>query len=73
MEDRKLKLYFKDNFSNAKSITIDYPKVEYTREEVTTAMDQIINSNVIVTKNGPIVQKTKAEIETLNKEEINIA
>ena len=73
MADKKLKLYFKDNSANAKSITIDYPKQEYNKEEVKNAMNQIINSKVISTKNGVIATKTKAQIETIEKEDIDIA
>lgn len=73
MTSRKLKLYFKDDLANAKSSTIDYPKEEYANEEVKVAMDKIVNSKVLVTKNGPIAAKTKAQIETVNKEDIDIA
>lgn len=73
MTSRKLKLYFKDDLANAKSFTIDYPKEEYANEEVKASMDKIVNSKVLVTKNGPIAAKTKAQIETVNKEDIDIA
>lgn len=73
MTSRKLKLYFKGDLANAKSFTIDYPKEEYANEEVKAAMDKIVNSKVLVTKNGPIAAKTKAQIETVNKEDIDIA
>ena len=73
MTSRKLKLYFKDDQANSKSFTIDYPNEEYANEEVKTAMDKIVNSKVLVTKNGPIAAKTKAQIETVNKEDIDIA
>lgn len=73
MTSRKLKLYFKDDLTSAKSFTIDYPKEEYANEEVKVAMDKIVNSKVLVTKNGPIAAKTKAQIETVNKEDVDIA
>lgn len=73
MAKRKLKLYFKDELSSSKSLTIDYPKAEYTSEEVKSAMDLIIDSKVLTTKNGPIAAKIKAEIETVDKEDISLA
>lgn len=73
MAKRKLKLYFKDGLASSKSLSIDYPKAEYTSEEVKSAMDLIIQSNVLVTKNGPITDKTRAEIETVDKEDISLA
>ena len=73
MTKRKLKLYFKDESSSSKSLTIDYPKTDYTSEEIKESMDLIIKSKVLVTKNGPIATKTKAEIETIDKEDISLA
>ena len=73
MTDRKLKLHFKDDLASAKSLTIDYPKEAYTDGEVKAAMDKMVNSKVLVTKNGPVAAKTKAQIETIDKEDINIA
>ena len=73
MTDRKLKLYFKDDLANAKSLTIDYPKEAYSDGEVKTAMDKMVNSKVLVTKNGPVAAKTKAQIESIDKEDISIA
>ena len=73
MESRKLKLYFKDDFSNAKSLTVDYPKASYEPADLSAAMDQMIDSGVLVTKDGPIATKTKAEIETIQKEDLSLA
>ena len=73
MASKKLKLYFKDDLANAKSLTIDYPKEAYTDGEVKTAMDNMVNSKVLVTKNGSVAAKTKAQLETIEKEDINIA
>lgn len=72
MSMRKLKLYFKDQIQNAKSLTIDYPKADYDGKVLYETMDKIIASKVLLTKNGPIVAKTKAEIETIDKKEITL-
>lgn len=67
METQRLRLYFKDETNHAKSITIDYPKESYTTEEITNAMDQMIESGVLSTKYGNIATRQKAERETITK------
>ena len=72
MASRKLKLYFKDQVNNSKSVTVDYPKETYTSEDLKSAMDTMSESGILLTKNGSIVNKDKAEIETLDKKELAI-
>jgi len=73
MASRKLKLYFKDQANNSKSVTVDYPKGSYTSEDIKLAMDSMIKSGVLLTQNGPLANKAKAEIETIDREELTIA
>ncbi|WP_297281516.1 DUF2922 domain-containing protein [uncultured Anaerococcus sp.] len=73
MANRKLQLYFKDETNNSKTLSVDYPKQSYSPTEVGEAMDTMIASNVLITKNGPIASKAKAEIATVEKEEIELA
>ena len=44
MDNRKLKLYFKDASQNQKSISVDYPKTDYTPDELRSAMDRMLAS-----------------------------
>ena len=73
MDSRKLKLYFKDDLSNAKSLTVDYTRDTYDPAELSAAMDQMIGSSVLVTKDGPIASKTRAEFEIIQKEDLALA
>ena len=73
MDNRKLKLYFKDASQNQKSISVDYPKTDYTPDELRSAMDRMLASNVITTKFGTVTLKDKAELETITKRELEIA
>ena len=63
MNKTKLKLYFKDSANAAKSISVDYPKDNYQTEDLSAAMDKIIASQVLTTKNGTISTKEKAQLE----------
>ncbi|WP_394019049.1 DUF2922 domain-containing protein [Anaerococcus cruorum] len=73
MANRKLKLYFKDASQNQKSVSVDYPKADYTPVELKATMDRMLASNVLITKYGPVTLKDKAELETITKRELEIA
>ena len=70
MANTKLKLYFKDQENKSKTVAVDYPKESYNPTEVQSAMDAMLASDVLVTKNGPVSSKEKAELETVTREEI---
>lgn len=72
MENQKLKLGFKDDFNKSKTITIDYPKADLNQKEVKEAMDKIIASGVIETKEAKVSKINKAYYETIKREEINL-
>ena len=72
MDNRKLKLYFKDASQNQKSISVDYPKTDYTPDELRSAMDRMLASNVITTKFGTVTLKDKQELETITKRVLEI-
>lgn len=63
----KLKLYFKDVDSAQRTISVDMPKASYTDDEINTAMDSIIKSNVLLTKKGALTTKSNAELEVIEK------
>ena len=73
MANRKLKLYFKDASLNQKSVSVDYPRNDYNPSELKAAMDRMLASTVLVTKNGVVTLKDKAELETVTKRELEIA
>jgi hypothetical protein len=72
MEQRKLKMSFKDDKNNSKMLTMDFPKAFYDEGEVKVAMDKIIASKVLQTKEGPVTSKVKAYEETITRKEENI-
>ncbi|WP_416334892.1 DUF2922 domain-containing protein [Anaerococcus sp. DFU013_CI05] len=73
MANRKLKLYFKDASQNQKSVSIDYPRADYSPSDLKAAMDRMLASTVLVTKYGPVSIKDKAELENVTKRELEIA
>lgn len=72
MEGRKLKLGFKDDFNKAKTLSVDYPKANLEKEELIRAMDQIISSEVLKTKDGKVSKKNKAYLENTSIEDFKI-
>lgn len=70
--NRKLKLYFKDAENAQRTVSIDYPSQNYTESEINDAMDKIIASGVLETKNGKLTTKANAEMETIEKSPYNI-
>lgn len=70
--NRKLKLYFKDAENAQRTVSIDYPSKNYTESEINDAMDKIIASGVLETKNGKLTTKANAEMETVEKSPYNI-
>ena len=69
---KTLKLQFKDNLGATRIISVDNPKPGLTKEEVNQAMDEIINSSSLATKNGKVTSKVKAYIQSVDTEEIEI-
>ena len=70
--NRKLKLYFKDAENAQRTVSIDYPSQNYTESDINDAMDKIIASGVLATKNGKLTTKANAEMETVEKSPYNI-
>lgn len=70
--NRKLKLYFKDTENAQRTVSIDYPSQNYTESDINDAMDKIIASGVLETKNGKLTTKANAEMETVEKSPYNI-
>lgn len=68
---KSLKLVFADENGNQKSISIPNPK-ELQDEEVKNAMDQIILTNAVMTKENVVTKKVKAYNETVTTEEFVI-
>lgn len=64
---KKLKLKFTDTGDNSKMISIDYPKAQVNGDEVASAMDEMIESEVILAKDGPIKDKDRAYEETVER------
>ena len=73
MESKRLKLCFKDDENNSKTLSIENCMDSYTDEEVSNAMDDIISSNVINTKVKPIATKSKAYLQVTTTTEFNLS
>lgn len=69
---KKLKLYFKDANNTQRTVTIDQAKDTYKDADVSTAMDKIIESQVLETKKGLINSKARAEVETIEKAALDV-
>ena len=64
---KKLKLHFKDAGNTQRTVSIDHPKESYQDTDISSAMEKIIVSGVLETKNGKLTTKANAEIETIEK------
>lgn len=65
MARNTLKLVFKDQANNTRIVSISNAKESYDDGEVKEKMDQMIQSNALLTKEGPIATKDKAYLEAL--------
>lgn len=72
MKTKKIKLQFADDMKNSKMLTVDYPKAEISGSDIKTAMDEIVNSQALLGKEGPIQAKVKAYEEVIEKNTYNI-
>lgn len=70
MASKVLKMTFKDSQNKAKTISLDQVKDSYNEGEVKNAMDEIIKSQILSTDNGPVDKKSKAYLQTVEKENI---
>lgn len=69
MDRRILKLKFRDEYGKMKTLSLNYPKVELNSTEIKDAMDKIIGSEVIETKEGKVSKIDQAYIENISREE----
>ena len=72
MQERKLKLSFKDKNGKTKVISLDYPKTDLDDQIVKEKMEEIINSKVLRTKEDMVDTINKAYIENISKENFNV-
>lgn len=73
MTKTRIKLQFKDELGSTRIISIDRPKDGLSDDDINQAMDQIIASEALATKNGKLVAKVKAFIETVEQTDYQIA
>lgn len=72
MINDKLKLQFTDGQNSSKLLTIENYDTSKSGAEIAKAMDDIIASGVLVTKNGKITTKNKAYTEHIQRDDIDI-
>ena len=69
MERRVLKLKFKDDYGKMKTLSLNYPKIDLNSGEIKDAMDKIIASGVVETKEGKVVKIDQAYIENIARQD----
>lgn len=67
-----LKLQFADDLGTKRVISIENPKENLDEVSINKAMDDILASSSLATKNGKITKKVKAYLETINIKEYQI-
>ncbi|WP_276862972.1 DUF2922 domain-containing protein [Anaerococcus tetradius] len=67
-----LKLQFADEQGAKRIISIDKPKGNLDENAINKAMDEIIASGSLATKNGKLTKKVKAYLETIDIKEYKI-
>jgi hypothetical protein len=72
MKINKVKLHFADEMKNSKMLTVDYPNESLDSQTVKAAMDKIIETEVLLGKEGPITTKVKAYSEETERSDFNI-
>ncbi|MDO5048179.1 MAG: DUF2922 domain-containing protein [Anaerococcus sp.] len=68
MEKTRIKLQFKDAKGSSRIISVDNPKPDLTDENINQAMDDLLNTGVLLTKNGPLNEKLKAYKEIISQQ-----
>lgn len=66
-------MQFKDESGSTRIITIDRPREDLTDADVKSAMEEILASKALATKNGLLVEKVKAFKETVEQTDYLIA
>ena len=69
----RIKMQFKDETGSTRIITIDRPREDITDTDVKNAMEEILASKALSTKNGLLVAKVKAFKETVEQTDYQIA
>lgn len=69
MNRRVLKLKFRDDYGKMKTLSLNYPKVELNSAQIKDAMEKIIGSEVVETKEGKVSKIDQAYIENISREE----
>ncbi|MDO4595267.1 MAG: DUF2922 domain-containing protein [Tissierellia bacterium] len=72
MARKTLKMVFKDDQDNQRTISVTDPKDHYEENEVKNAMDAIIASNALMAKEAVLTGKVKAYLENVEVEPIGI-
>lgn len=72
MVKSKLELSFKDVVGKKFNLSLDQPRGDLTQLEVKEAMDEIVDRNIFITKEGDLVESLGARIITTTIEELTI-
>lgn len=73
MTKTRIKMQFKDETGSTRIISIDRPREDITDTDVKKAMEEILASKALSTKNGLLVEKVKAFKETVEQTDYQIA
>lgn len=72
MKRETIVLQFADTEDNTRNVTVGYPKEAADSTEVKTAMDSMIESNVLMCKEGEVSKKKKAYSKIVEISNFNI-
>ena len=70
---KKLVMVFKTDGDNNVSMTIDNPAYDLSENQIKSAMERIIQSNVFAPKGEALVEAIEAKIVVTNKTEYDLA
>ena len=73
MTKTRIKMQFKDETGSTRIISIDRPREDITDTDIKNAMEEILASKALSTKNGLLVAKVKAFKETVEQTDYQIA
>ena len=72
MKRETIVLQFADVEDNTRNVTVGYPRYDVDSTEVKTAMDTMIESNVLMSKASGVSKKKKAYSKTVEISNFNI-
>lgn len=71
-QNKDLKIIFADSTGATKTTSVSKPKADLSNEIVAKAMDDMLKTKVLATKNGPVSAKKAAYIQTVTRDSFDV-